>query len=528
MRTCLCLVSLAACTTGVDSATSDFRVLAVSPTNDATSVALDSPITLELSAPPAADFAVALTAGTGEPIPHALAIDGTTVTLTPSDRMWIATDYTIGVDAAMHAETGEVLGAPFASKFVTRDGAWHNIALQSQVALVMAAPLGAGAAPNLAALPDGTVFAGWEGGSALYDQKFTPATGWLPMPGALTISGGDPDAVDIAAAGPARAVAGHEKYVTRSSIEARTYNGSQWSAPTTVAPYNVGGTYYDQWLGGVAATDQTYALVFHRGSFSTDHFDLYASVHANNAWGAPIAVEQLVGTTSGSDIIADGKGGYVIAWSQRATDGTTAVWATTLSSSGVVGSPQKLDDGAGTVYSLSLARGGDTVWIAWMHQQGSIGMRVVAQPLGGSAHTIELDGYSFGGEWVQIAANARGALLVYTQYGGVFAALADGATWGSVVTVDATQPSGDAGRPAIALDDRGNATATWTRVPMNGRRTTMVARALRGQWSAAAQLDEGTGSTYVWTAGVDTAGRVTTAWTQSDTSGYKVWVAQLE
>jgi len=527
MRTLL-FVGLAACTSGAGSSGSSFSIVSVVPANDATGVALDSPITLELSAPPAADFAVDLVTSAGDPIPHALAIAGTTVTITPSDTLWLATDYQLGVDAKMHAATGESLDEAFASKFETRDGAWHNIALQSQPAVLAAAPLGAGAAPNLVTLPDGTVFAGWEGDSELWDQKFTPGTGWLAQPSSFTITGGDPDNVHVAAASPTRAVAGHEKYVTRASIEARTYDGNQWSAPMTVAPYNVGGTYYDQWLGGVAATDQTYALLFHRGSFSQDRFDLYASVHANGSWSAPIAIEQLAGTVSGSDILADGKGGYVIAWTQRATDGSTAVWATTLSRSGVVGTPQKLDDGVGTVYSLNLARGGDTVWIAWMHQHDDIDMRVVAQAFGGAAHTIEIHGFTFGGEWARIAARPGGVLLAYTQFGGVFAALADGTTWGNPAELEPIQQDGDAGRPALALDGRGNATVAWTRVPRTGRRTTMVARALHGAWAPAAQLDEGTGSTYVWTAGVDTAGRVTTAWTQSATAGYTVWAAQLE
>ncbi|MBS1125055.1 MAG: hypothetical protein H6Q90_7283, partial [Deltaproteobacteria bacterium] len=89
-------------------------------------------------------------------------------------------------------------------------------------------------------------------------------------------------------------------------------------------------------------------------------------------------------------------------------------------------------------------------------------------------------------------------------------------------------PNDEVGRPALALDDRGNATVVWTRVPQSGRRTTVVSRARGGPWSSPAQLDEGTGSTYVWTAGVDAAGRVTTAWTQTDGTGYTVWGAHLQ
>ena len=522
MRIRTCLLCLAACSgSGGTSPSSPFTVVSVSPVDDATGIGLDEKVTLELSAPPPADFDVELATVAGDPIPHAVAIDGTTVTVTPGDPLWLVTDYKVVAHAAS-------LAAPFASKFATRDGAWHNVALQSQPAMVAAAPLGGGAAPDLATLADGTVFIGWEGGDSVYDQKYTPGAGWLAMPNSLTISGGDPDFVRVAAASRMRAVAGYEKYITRASIEARTYDGAQWSAPVTVAPYNVGGTYYDQFFGGIAATDQTYAITFHRGSFSSDHFDLFVSIHSNGAWSAPIALEQLDGTAASSDIIADGRGGYVVAWSQRAADNSTAVWTATLSSTGTLGTPQKLDDGVGAVYSLMLARGGDTVWVAWAHQHDDIDLRVVAQPLGGSAHTVDLHGFSTGGEWARLAAGAHGAAFVYTQFGSVHAAFANGQTWSDAAELAPIQPDADAGRPVIALDDRGNAAVAWTRVPRTGNRTTMVARGVRGTWSTAEQLGAVTGSTYVWSSGVDTTGRVTTAWTQSESTGYTVWSAQLE
>ena len=519
MRPGLLLLLLLACGDTPASPT-DVSIVSVSPPNAAVDVALETAITLELSEPPPADFAVALAAETGEPIEHSVAVDGTTVTLTPAEPLWIATGYTV--------TSGE-----FASTFTTRDGAWRKVELHAEM-MSAAAPLGSGSAPSIAVLSDGTAFAGWEGFGAIYDARFTPGTGWPATPNRLAITGGDPDGVQLAAASPVRAIAGHEKYVvTRPNIDARTFDGTSWSAPVTVAPYLVGDTRYDQYLGGVAATNQTYALVWHRGDFDTA-FDLYASLHTGS-WSEPILVEKLEGSASGAQIIDDGVGGYVIAWVQRSADNTaSAVWMTTLSSSGVVGVPQKLDDGAGSTWSLSAVRGGDTVWIAWAHQDGNIAFRVVAQPIrGGTAgarHEIAVDGFSFGGEWARIAASARGAVVVYTQYGGVFAATLTGTTWSAVAELDQipSDPNADVGRPAVALDDRGNATVAWTRVPSTGRRTTMFARARGGRWTAPEQLDEGTRSTYVWTTGVDAAGRVTTAWTQSDSNGYTVWSARLQ
>ena len=515
------LLLLAACAGSADDPSNppDLTVLSVSPANGATDIALDTKITLELSAAPPADFDVDLKS-LGDPIAHAIAISGTTVTITPTDPLWIATDYDLAV-------------ATFGSKFGTRDGAWKNLELASMTMLA-AGPLGGGAAPSLTTLADGTVLAGWEGGASVFDQKFQPSTGWNAGPGQLDVVG-DPGDVPVAASSASRAVMGYGRYITKDNIEARTYDGNQWSAPVTVAPYTVGTTKYDQYLGNVAATNQTFALVFHRGNFQTDQMDLYAAIHTNGTWSQPILVEQQAGEVSGGDIVDDGHGGYVIAWITRSVDKlSTAVWMTTLSASGTVGTPQLLDDASGSTWSLSLARGGDTVWIAWGHQDGNVDLRVVARPLSpsglGAAHEIPVHGFSFGGEWVRIAASARGALVSYTQYGAVYAAQLTNGAWSTIAELDKRpdNPNDEVGRPAITMDDRGNATAVWTRVPQSGRRTTFVSRARAGTWSQPTQLDKGTDSTYAWCAGVDAAGRVTTAWTQSTSTGYTVWGAYLE
>lgn len=77
------LLLLAAC--GGDDP-SAFQVVSTSPVHDASDVALDTPIVLELSAPPAADFDVALTSSSGEAIAHTVRIVDRTVTLTPTSR----------------------------------------------------------------------------------------------------------------------------------------------------------------------------------------------------------------------------------------------------------------------------------------------------------------------------------------------------------------------------------------------------------------------------------------------------------
>ena len=521
MRRTLSLLLLAACGSDGGSDPTALTVVYVSPASDAVDVELDTPITLELSGPAPADFTVALTAATGEPIEHALAIDGSTVTITPADPLWIATGY-------------DLAAAGFASKFHTRDGAWKTVPIAMQT-MMTAAPLGSGAAPSLSALPDGTVFAGWEGGPSLYDQKFTPGTGWLPVPGKLDVTG-DPGSVDVQAVSPTRAVAMHDRYITRSNIEARTYDGTQWSAPVIVGPYQVGTVRYDQYVGGIAATEQTYALTFHRGSFQNDQFDVYGAIHDGSTWSAPFLVEDLPGEASAARIITDGRGGYVIVWIQRSVDRlSTAVWMRTLSGAGVLGTPEKLDDGEGNTHGLALSRGGDTVWIAWAHERdgSTIKNRVVTRPFTasglGTANPRDVDGY-FGDAWLQLDASARGALLVYAIYGGVFASLQTNGTWSPFHEVEKipTTVGSEVGRPALALDDRNNATIVWTRVPADGRRQTVVARARNGDWSQATQLDDGTTSTYAWAAGVDTAGRVTTTWTQNTQTGYTVWSAHLE
>lgn len=518
MRAPSILLLLVGC--GSDPAPTPISVVSIDPAPDAVDVILETQIRIELSAAPPGDFDVELVAATGEPIPHDISTAGALVTITPADPLWLATDY-------------DVRTLDFASRFTTRDGTWRNLPIATQT-MAAAAPLGGGAAPSMAVLPEGTVLASWESGGEIHDQKLTLAHGWQPMPNRLDIIG-DADFVEVAAASPSRAVAGYQHYLaTNADIAARTYDGSAWSMPSVVSPYRVGTIRYDQYVGGIAATETSYALTLHRGEFDIDHFDVFAALHTNGAWSPLIAVEQLPGEASGSQIVADGRGGYVVVWIQRSMDRTaTAVWMTTLSGTGTVGTPQKLDDGPGNTYGLALARSGDAIWIAWAHEQPGTKLRVNARSLRagslGAAHAFDLDGHAFGGEWVRITASAHGALLVYTHYGSVNALIHSGGSWSAPREIDARPAAfnDDVGRPALALDDRGNATIVWTRVPATGRRTSMVSRGRAGTWSAPARLDEGTASTYAWTAGVDAAGRVTALWTQSEQTGYTVWGAHL-
>jgi hypothetical protein len=527
------LVLFAAC--GGADEPSSFAVVSVSPSNDASNIALDTPITLELSAPPAADFDVALTSSDGEAIAHTVQIAGQTVTLTPTHPLPLAAGHVLAPSERSRSLTDAPLEAGFRSRFETRDGAWKPFKIHT-AAQVAPVALGAGAAPSLAVTDDGTVLTSWEFGAEVFDQRFTPGAGWLGAAGQLSL-GGDPDFVQTAAASATRGVAAYQEYRgVNANIQARSYDGAAWSTPVTVAPYKVGATLYDQYLGGIAAAPQTHALTFHRGSFTTDTFDLFASISSNGTWSAPIPLEQLPGVASDSKIAADGSGGYVILWSQRSVDRlSSAVWMTTLSAQGTVGTPQKLDDGLNQTGRVSVVRAPDRLWLAWSHEENDdvFKSRIVVRSYSssglGEAHKISAN-ESFGGEWVSLTASRSGALVTWTEFGAVHAAFERAGQWSQPATIEA-RPSviGDeVGRPAITLDDRGNATVMWTRVPKSGRRASYVSRLRDGGWSAPSPLDGGTANTYLWAAGVDAAGRVTALWTESTTNGYLVWSGRLE
>lgn len=506
-----------------DDPAGSISVVSITPGANTVDVALDTTIRLELSAAPREPFKVSLTAAGGE-IAHAMRIEGTTVTLTPSSPLWIATGYQVAIPESAG------LARAFASSFVTRDGAWKPAQLSSRAS----ATPGGSAAPTLAVVEDGSVLVSWASDNALVNQRFSPGAGWNKLVLPVTLNGDD-TFVDTAAASTTQAVAAHRYTLLggSGSIDARTYNGSVWSAPVVVSDDRVGNTTFEQFLGGVASTPQAHAVSFHRGTFAAG-YDLYASLRAGSTWSAPILIEPLAGSATSSRIAADGRGGFVLLWTQRdAAGSSTAVWYSTLSAQGVVGTPQKLDDGPNDAFGVAMARAGERVWMAWGHRETeSVGSRIVVRSLAadglGAAKSFVVPGQL--SPQLALAASASGAFVAWSHQGAITGAIYAAAAWSApqVIAAASSDPADNVGRPALALDDRGNATATWTRIPkLNGRRSTMAARWHASRWSTTT-LDDQTRSTRAWSAGVDPQGRVTVLWTDDGAPGYRVWAARLE
>ncbi len=516
-------------------AASAFTVVGITPADGAAQVALDSPIVIELSLPPAADFDVELTTLTGDAVAHATRIAGTTVTVVPDAPLWLATGHRLTA-RGQRSRDGLPLAPAFAATFATRDGTWTSRSIYSEATPPAAASLGAGASPALGVAPDGTVLAMWKSSQKLVHQRYTPGAGWAATSGTLPVIG-DPDGVSIATVTWDRAAAAYAEYIgTTADIRATRGSSGGWTAPVTVSPYRIGGTRYDQFLGGIAGDDTTFALVFHRGQWADHRFNLYAAIDTGAGWSQPILVSELPGMASQSRIVSDGDGGYVIAWVQDSMDRSASeVWVAAMTAAGVVSTPVMLDGGHGATYSLDLAAARGRAQIAWGHiQPDDVGLRIVTRSFAGGvatpAQVVQLPGFSFGGEWIRVALTSTATLLTWTQYGALYARNERGGTWGSTKTI-APRPvelRDDIGRPVLTLDARGNATVIWTDLPYQGRRITRFARNSAAGWSAPAMLDQDTRSSYVWTAGVDPTGRVSTLWVASDGNGYSVVAGRLE
>lgn len=515
-------------------AASAFTVVGVTPADGAAQVALDTPIVIELSHPPAADFDVELTTLTGDAISHATRIAGTTVTLVPNAPLWLATGYRLAV-SGQRSRDGLPLAPALVTTFATRDGTWTSRPIYSETSPPAAGSLGAGASPTLGVAPDGTVLAMWESSQKLVHQRYTPGAGWAMTSGTLPVTG-DADDVSIAVVTSDRAAGAFAEYIgTRADIRATRGNSDGWTAPVTVSPYRVEDTRYDQSLGGIAGDQTSFALVFRRGEWADRRFNLYAAIDTGAGWSQPILVSELPGMASQSSIVSDGVGGYVIAWVQDAVDRSSSeVWVTAMTAAGVVSTPVMLDSGHGATYSLDLAAANGRAQIAWGHVElDDVGLRIVTRSFvagaASPAQVVQLPGFSFGGEWIRVAVTTRATLLTWTRYGALYAQSESGGTWGATETIAPrpAEPRDEIGSPVLTLDARGNATVIWTDQPYQRPRITRYARKLSAGWSASETLDQDRSSS-VWAAGVDPAGRVSTLWVASVANGYSVFASRLE
>ncbi len=513
-------------------------VTASSPAPGAVDVALDTKITLELSELPTDELHIDLSTAQEESVAVDVELDdvANTITITPREPLALLTDYTL--TAVRDEEVDHDNSFRFTSSFSTREGTWRNAPLLQQST---PGPLTSEVAPSLAILPDGTGIASWASRGDLLDQRFTPQDGWYALAHQDKL-GEDPGNVEIAADSSTSAVAAYPSYKASGTadIVARTLDGVLWpQRAEIVAPSQVNSTDLDQYIGGVAQTPSTTALTFHRGSFATDHFDPFVAMRRDGTWSL-FPVAQLPGSALTSRIVVDAAGefgaGYVILWVQRSPDlASTAVWMTTLSKDGTLGTPQLLDDGPGATFSLTAVRGGNTVWLAWSHEEPNTKLRITVRPLRdatglGEALTIDQDGYPAVGDFVQIAATASEAEVVYTHFSSVQARHYKLGVWSAPTELEpmSTNRADLVRCPVISLDDHDNATVVWTRLPAAGRRSTVVARGHAQRWSATVQLDTGSGDSQVWGTGVDSAGRVSALLTESDPNHFTIWAAQLQ
>ncbi|MEW5756446.1 MAG: hypothetical protein AB1810_09080 [Pseudomonadota bacterium] len=217
------------------------------------------------------------------------------------------------------------------------------------------------------------------------------------------------------------------------------------------------------------------------------HSTPYASIWANRfsvesgAWDAPQLIETSVGDAYSPQIAVDGSGNAIAVWSQHDGSTYTDIWANRFSTaSGVWGTAQLIDPGAGHAYSPQIAVDG-----------------------GGNAIAV----------WVQNDQNAD----VWTNR---FSAVSG--TWSGAQLIETGVGEADfiGGPPQIAVDGSGNAIAVWVQIDDAYRNSIWANRfsAESGAWETAQMIENGVGHAYSPGIAVDGSGNAIAVWMQHDNS----------
>jgi hypothetical protein len=257
--------------------------------------------------------------------------------------------------------------------------------------------------------------------------------------------------------------------------------------------------------------------------------------------GAQLIETDNAGSATSPSVDVDGTGIAVAVWTQ--SDGTrTNVWANRFVTGTGWGTAQLIEtDNAGNASdpAIAVAAGGDAVavWSQFDGTRSNIWANRYVPGVGwGAAILVETDDAGFA-SFPQVAIDPAGnAVAVWSQSDGSrYNVLANrfipGTGWGTSQLIEA-QDSGTitngAQAPNVALDDEGNALASWSQYD-GTRYNAWANRFVPGTGWASAQLIEtdngGTASSGA--AGphvaIDNAGNVIVVWSQSDGTRTNIW-----
>lgn len=521
----------------IDCVTAPLTVASSSPASGAVEVDRSAALTLTFSAPINAATAnganITLVGNTGN---HAiaLAVSGTTITVTPQIRLLPNAGYSLIVSTAVRGTGGEQPNASFQTGFTTRDGVWQT------AQLIDTDNAGDASAPEIAVAPFGTAHAVWyqfDGvRNNIWSSQFVPLTGWAA---AAQIENDNVTGMSlprIAVDSNGNAISVWQQSGGGNNILANRFGfglGGGWGAHLGIDAdpgfASVADVKFDSNGNAIAVWRQTDGVRYH--------------VMANRyvvgiGWGLAVAVEADNTADALSPRVAvDPAGNAIAVWYK--SDGTrTNIWANRYTSLGW-GTPALIEtDNAGDARfpEIGVDSAGNAI-VVWQQSNGSYNSvwanRYSVATGWGTAVTIESQTAYANTPDIAIDRNGN-AIAVWTQGNPTRSniwmnrySIATG--WGTESAIETGDF--DSSLAKVAIDPSGNALAVWQRLQQGGAIADIWASRFnaRSGWSAPAQIEtDNAGTALNSRIVIDSRGNALAVWMQSDGIRTNIWANRFD
>jgi hypothetical protein len=446
--------------------------------------------------------------------PIALVAGGSSVTVTPANRLLPVSEYTLTISTAVRGAAAEQLANAASLRFTTADGQWgtpqlaedlpgdatfprfafdaegyglaawqqHNGTRESiRIVPYLAngvwlqpsqieSGVGNALAPRMAMNAPGTALVVWRQSDGtrfnIYGWRYSRTTGFGSVELLEVGSLGDADDPEVAIDDAGRGVAVFELRVgTRSDVWAKQHNAQGWATLQLVETDNTGSAISPHVAMGTNGVAHV-AWVQDDGVINNIFVN---TVEVDGAVGTPMVLDTESGGVSQPQVATDPAGNVFAIWLQH--DGVNGnVWASRRAASGSWSTPQVIETAAGQADSPRLAvdRVGNAIAIWSVHD--------------GTRRSVWANRYAVGGGW------------------------------GNAGLVE--QNDGDANRPHVAMDPSGHALAVWQQVE-NGVSNTFFSRyTVAGGWTARALVENGSEDSSVPQIAIDADGDALAIWSQ--------------
>ncbi len=254
----------------------------------------------------------------------------------------------------------------------------------------------------------------------------------------------------------------------------------------------------------------------------------------SGGWGTAVLIEtDNAGPAQNPAVAMDGSGNAVAVWEQ--SDGIRSnIWSNRCNASGAWGIAEPIEtDNAGPAFSARVAvdNGGNAVavWTQFDGTRNNIwANRYTTSGGWGTATLVETDNTANAGSPAVAMDNTGNAVAVWEQSDGTRTNIlanrcnASGA-WGTAEPIE-TDNAGGAYSPQVAMDGSGNAVAVWQQ--SDGTRNNILANRCNasGVWGTPAPVEtDNAGDAYSPQVAMDAGGNAFAVWAQSDGTRYNIW-----